>query len=94
MTGATGRLGSLIAQALRERGDEVTILSRSAAKGDVQWDPSAGPAPADALAGRDAIVHLAGEDIAQRWTDEVKRRAGTTDLDKAFLELIKIGASS
>jgi uncharacterized protein len=74
MTGATGRLGTLIAQALKDRGDEVTILSRSADKGDVQWDPSAGPAPAEALAGRDAIVHLAGEDIAQRWNDETLKR--------------------
>ena len=46
MTGATGRLGTLIAQALKDRGDEVTILSRSADKGDAQWDPTAGPAPA------------------------------------------------
>jgi uncharacterized protein len=68
ITGGTGRLGTLIVQALRERGDEVTLLSRSPDKG-VQWDPSAGPAPAEALAGRDAVVHLAGEDIAQRWTD-------------------------
>ena len=74
MTGATGRLGTLIAQALRDRGDEVTILSRSADKGDVQWDPEAAPAPAEALAGRDAVVHLAGEDIAQRWNDEVLER--------------------
>jgi uncharacterized protein len=74
MTGATGRLGTMIATALRERGDEVTVLSRSAEKGDVVWDPSSGPAPADALAGRDAVVHLAGEDIAQRWNDETLRR--------------------
>jgi uncharacterized protein len=78
MTGATGRLGTLIAQALRERGDEVTILSRSADKGDVQWDPTAGPAPAEALAGRDAIVHLAGEDIAQRWNDAALERIRTS----------------
>jgi uncharacterized protein len=77
MTGATGRLGTLIAQALRDRGDEVTILSRSAAKG-VQWDPTAGPAPAEALAGRDAVVHLAGEDIAQRWNDETLARIKTS----------------
>ena len=29
-----------------------------------------GPAPPEALRGRDAVVHLAGEDIAQRWNDE------------------------
>jgi uncharacterized protein (TIGR01777 family) len=74
LTGATGRLGTMITEALRRRGDDVTILSRSAEKGDVQWDPLQGPAPAAALAGRDAVVHLAGEDIAQRWNDESLRR--------------------
>jgi uncharacterized protein (TIGR01777 family) len=78
MTGATGRLGTLIAQALKDRGDEVTILSRSADKGDAQWDPTAGPPPAEALAGRDAVVHLAGEDIAQRWSDETLERIRTS----------------
>ena len=73
ITGATGRLGGLIVQALRERGDDVTILSRSAEKG-VQWDPLRGPAPSQALNGRDAVIHLAGEDIAQRWDDESLRR--------------------
>jgi uncharacterized protein len=73
MTGATGRLGTMISSALRERGDDVTILSRSADKG-VQWDPMHGPAPADALNGRDAVIHLAGEDIAQRWNAETLRR--------------------
>jgi uncharacterized protein (TIGR01777 family) len=72
VTGGTGRLGSLLVQRLRERGDEVTVLSRS--RGDARWDPNAGPAPADAVAGRDAVVHLAGEDIAQRWNDESLKR--------------------
>src|SRR5206468_1561023 len=31
-------------------------------------------APAAALAGRDAVLHLAGEDVAQRWTDDARRR--------------------
>lgn len=38
-----------------------------------RWDPSREPAPAQSLAGRDAIVHLAGENIAQRWSDNAKR---------------------
>jgi uncharacterized protein (TIGR01777 family) len=83
LTGATGLLGTRLVRALRERGDEVTVLSRSPDKarralgGDVEahhWDPGAGPAPADALAGRDAVVHLAGENVAQRWSDGAKRR--------------------
>ncbi len=73
MTGATGRLGTMITDALRQRGDDVTILSRSADKG-VQWDPMRGPAPTQALSGRDAVIHLASEDIAQRWNDDALRR--------------------
>jgi uncharacterized protein len=72
VTGGTGRIGSLLVDALRQRGDEVAVLSRS--RGDVRWDPMKGPAPAEALAGRDAVVHLAGEDIAQRWNDESLKR--------------------
>ena len=83
LTGATGLLGTRLVRTLRERGDEVTVLSRSPDKarqalgGDVEahhWDPGAGPAPAEALAGRDAVVHLAGENVAQRWSDGAKRR--------------------
>jgi uncharacterized protein (TIGR01777 family) len=33
-----------------------------------------GPAPVDALQNADAIIHLAGEPVAQRWNSEVKRR--------------------
>jgi uncharacterized protein len=95
VTGATGRLGTMIVRELTQRGDEVTVLTRSAAKvrerlGDaveaVEWDPTAGPAPAEALAGRDAVVHLAGEDIAQRWNDAAlgrirsSREVGTRNL--------------
>jgi uncharacterized protein (TIGR01777 family) len=39
----------------------------------VAWDPVSEPAPASALAGRDAVVHLAGEEIAQRWSASAKR---------------------
>lgn len=72
VTGGTGRIGRLLVEQLTARGDDVTVLSRSA--GDVRWDPNAGPAPAGALAGRDAVVHLAGENIGQRWTAETLRR--------------------
>jgi uncharacterized protein (TIGR01777 family) len=80
LTGATGLIGSKLVRALRDRGDTVTVLSRSPEKAQaslgveaVHWDPLAGPAPASALEGRDAVVHLAGEPVAQRWNDEVKR---------------------
>jgi uncharacterized protein (TIGR01777 family) len=81
LTGATGRIGQALVAALRERGDEVTVLTRNPSRarealGDVEaveWDMKGGPAPAEALSGRDALVHLAGEDVAQRWNDDVKR---------------------
>ena len=37
-------------------------------------DPESAPPPAEALAGADAVVHLLGEPVAQRWTDEAKQR--------------------
>ena len=81
ITGATGLLGSRLVRALRERGDQVTVLSRSPDRAHEMsgvdahgWDPAAGPAPAEALDGRDAVVHLAGENVAQRWSSEARRR--------------------
>jgi uncharacterized protein (TIGR01777 family) len=71
ITGGTGLIGSRLARRLRERGDDVTVLSRSV---EPCWDPVYDRAPAEALEGRDAVVHLAGENLAQRWTDEAKRR--------------------
>ena len=81
LTGATGLIGTGIVRALQARGDAVTVLSRDpdkarAALGDVDaqaWRPLDEPAPAAALSGRDAVVHLAGENVAQRWTDEARR---------------------
>jgi hypothetical protein len=80
LTGATGLIGTKLVRALRDRGDSVTVLSRSpdrarAALGvdAVAWDPMSGPAPAEALTGRDAVIHLAGEPVAQRWSADAKR---------------------
>jgi uncharacterized protein (TIGR01777 family) len=75
VTGASGLIGSKLVERLRARGDEVTTLSRNpSSPGAVAWQPEDEPAPAAALAGRDAVVHLAGEEVAQRWTDDAKRR--------------------
>lgn len=69
VTGATGTIGRALVDALTSRGDEVTPLSRS-----TNWEqPKADPPPLDVLRGRDAVVHLLGEQIAQRWTDDAKR---------------------
>ena len=39
----------------------------------VGWELMSEPAPAEALAGRDAVIHLAGEPVAQRWSAKAKR---------------------
>ncbi len=83
VTGATGLIGTGLIARLKARGDEVTVLSRDPARARetlgagwevVRWDPDAGPAPREALDGRDGVVHLAGEPVAQRWTKASKER--------------------
>jgi uncharacterized protein len=93
VTGGTGFIGRQVVDALRARDDEVTVLSRSA-PGTVHWaDPVSEPPPPEALAGRDAVVHLLGENVAQRWTDKAKRRIresrelGTRNLVEGFSRL-------
>jgi uncharacterized protein len=86
VTGATGLIGTRVVRALQARGDEVTVLSRDAlrareALGDVDahaWTPLDGPAPTAALSGRDGVIHLAGEPVAQRWSDAARRRIRDT----------------
>jgi uncharacterized protein (TIGR01777 family) len=81
ITGATGLIGPPLVRTLLEDGWEVTVLSRDPRRalqklGEVQahpWDLMSEPAPAEALSGRDAVVHLAGEPVAQRWTSRAKQ---------------------
>jgi uncharacterized protein len=80
VTGATGLIGPRLVRRLGERGDEVTVLSRDPERAAQRlgvraqrWDLLSEPAPAQALEGRDAVVHLAGEPVAQRWSDSNRR---------------------
>jgi len=69
VTGATGMVGRALVTGLTARGDDVTPLSRS-----TNWpEPKSEPPPAELLRGRDSVVHLLGEQIAQRWSDDAKR---------------------
>ena len=83
ITGATGLIGTALTARLRERGDDVTVLTRDPGRARerlgkgvaaLAWDPDGGPAPVDAFTGRDGVVHLAGENLAQRWSKGAKRR--------------------
>jgi uncharacterized protein (TIGR01777 family) len=75
--GASGFVGKHLSAALRARGDAVTTASLR--------DPVAAAA---ACAGADAVVNLAGETVAQRWTPAVKERirASRVDAPRALLQ--------
>ena len=81
MSGATGLIGKALGERLVESGHTVWGLSRRARASDARferyfaWDTLGGPLPDEALQGVDAIVHLAGEPVAEgRWNPEKKRR--------------------
>lgn len=73
VTGASGLVGRPLCAALQKRGHTVITLSRGS-NGDFQWDPEVGTLNMEALEGVDAVIHLAGESVAQRWNDAVKMR--------------------
>jgi len=73
ITGATGLIGQALAAHLEHAGWSVRGVSRSA-EDAIRWDPAAGTIDAAALEGIDAVVHLAGENVAGRWSKDKKRR--------------------
>jgi uncharacterized protein (TIGR01777 family) len=78
LTGASGLIGSQAANALRARNDRVISVTRGNARKDesVSWNPldeSPSQSLNSAVAQCDAIIHLAGENIASgRWTRKRK----------------------
>ncbi|MGB9605453.1 MAG: NAD-dependent epimerase/dehydratase family protein, partial [Bryobacteraceae bacterium] len=96
ITGGTGLIGRELARRLLELGHEVRLTGRRRPPdlertiAFVPWDALASPPPRDAICGADAVVHLAGEPIAQRWTPAARARMrasrieGTQRLVKAM----------
>jgi uncharacterized protein (TIGR01777 family) len=77
VTGSHGLIGLALVPALARRGDRVVRLIRAApaAADEVRWDPMAGSIDAASIEGMDAVIHLAGENLAAgRWTAERKAR--------------------
>jgi hypothetical protein len=81
VTGGTGMVGPRLLRML----DQPVILSRNPERARekvghlagriIRWDPMAGPPPAEAFAGVEAVFHLAGESVAEgRWTAAQKAR--------------------
>jgi len=81
ITGSTGLIGEALRAALLADGHRVVRVVRRSAGGpdEISWDPAAGRLDPGDLAGLDAVVHLAGEGIAEkRWTDAQKQRILTS----------------
>ncbi|HET8623681.1 MAG TPA: TIGR01777 family oxidoreductase [Gemmatimonadales bacterium] len=76
ITGATGLIGRALRAFLTSGGhDVIPLVRRRTAAEDVAWDPDSATIDAGALEGVDAVVHLAGENVAAgRWTAARKRR--------------------
>ncbi|MEO6445027.1 MAG: TIGR01777 family oxidoreductase [Gemmatimonadaceae bacterium] len=97
ITGASGFIGTPLAERLRGGGHEVLSIGRAKSSGaqpDIVWDAET-TLDATRLEGIDAVVHLAGESIAQRWTDDARqaildsRRKGTLLLAKTLASLAR-----
>jgi uncharacterized protein (TIGR01777 family) len=80
VSGGTGFIGSRIVDRLLRGQHYVGVWSRKPGKeqrtgvASFGWDPIQGEPPVESLNAMDAVIHLAGEPVAQRWNDEVKRR--------------------
>ena len=92
VTGASGLIGSALVGYLKSQGHTVQRLVRRPAVSaeEITWDPTAGTVDLEALAGVDAVIHLAGAGVSdKRWTKKYKseilnsRLLGTTTIAKA-----------
>jgi len=88
VTGASGLVGSALVTGLTSAGHRVVRVVRGAGAASVagqrlaRWDPESGALEPSALAGADAVVHLAGESVAGgRWTEAKKRRIRSSRVD-------------
>lgn len=82
VTGATGTIGQALCDALFVRGDEVVGLTREPGRARQsnprvtwhKWEPTLERPDPAAFEGVEGVVHLLGERIDQKWTDEAKQR--------------------
>ena len=77
LTGASGLVGKLLIPVLKKDDHQIVRLVRSkdqANENTVYWSPLSGEIEVDRLRHIDAVIHLAGEPIMGRWTDNKKER--------------------
>ena len=72
ITGANGLVGSALVPFLTTGGHTVRRIGRGQA--DIVWNPSSNHMDPATFTGVDAVIHLAGESVAQRWTPAAKER--------------------
>lgn len=87
VTGASGFIGRVLASRLAKNGHRVVTLRR-AGSGDhagPTWNPDTGQVHLEPAGALDAVVHLAGENIAQRWTRSAKARIRSSRVDATRL---------
>jgi uncharacterized protein (TIGR01777 family) len=95
ITGSTGLIGRVLVPELARAGYACRRLVRRAAlsEDEVEWSPDRGALDPAGLEGVDVVIHLAGENIAQRWTAARRRRIlesrvnGTSLLVKTMAKL-------
>ena len=90
-------IGSALVARLRANGHAVRRLVRATSTkqaGDVVWDPERGVLPASGIEGADAVVHLAGAPIAQRWTASHKDEIRESRLRSTALLVRTIAAAA
>jgi len=95
ISGSHGLVGSALAKALQQSGDEVLSLVRGKASSSnqIEWDPKQGLLSLDSIEGLDTVVHLAGEAIAEgRWSDEKKQRIRDSRVQGTRLLAEKVAA--
>ncbi|RMG02680.1 MAG: TIGR01777 family protein [Planctomycetota bacterium] len=97
VSGATGLIGTEICRRARDRDWSVYTLSRRRAPDDphrIVWNPEEGTIEADALPALDAVVHLAGESVAGRWTAAKKARIRRSRVEGTRLLVDALGRSA
>jgi uncharacterized protein len=96
ISGSSGLIGAALVRQLAAEGWQITRLIRTtvSAANQISWDPSKSILP-ESVSGFDAVIHLAGESIAERWTEARKqairdsRVVGTRNISEALARSAK-----
>lgn len=94
VSGSSGLIGKSLCAALKARSDEVLRLVRTKSSDSdaVFWDIDEAIVETAKLKGVEAVVHLAGEPVAEKWTIEAKRRIRQSRKEGTELLAQKIGS--